>query len=46
VSSALAGKEASTQTELSGKDTAVQVSSCRECHQLVLERMAVVQTAV
>jgi len=36
-SSALARKEVSTQTELSGKDAAIQVSGCRECHQLALE---------
>jgi len=35
--SALARKKVSTQTELPGKDTIVQVSSCRECHRLALE---------
>jgi len=33
----LARKDVSTQTELPEKDAAVQVSSCRECHQLALE---------
>jgi len=37
VSSALARKEVSTQTELPGKDAAVQISGCSECHQLALE---------
>jgi len=35
--SALARNELPTQTELPGKDTAAQVSGCRECHQLALE---------
>jgi len=37
MSSALASKEVSSQTEVPGNATAVQVSSCRECHQLALE---------
>jgi len=35
-SSLLVRKEASTQTEVPGKQAAVQVSGCSECHQLVL----------
>ncbi|KAK4810861.1 hypothetical protein QYF61_008833 [Mycteria americana] len=36
-SSAPARKDSSTQTELPRKHTAVQVSGCRECHQLALK---------
>jgi len=35
-SSVVARKEVPTRTELPGKDAAVQVSGCRECHQLAL----------
>ena len=36
-SSALARKEVSTLAELPVEEATIQVSGCRECHQLVLE---------